>query len=114
LAILSLSSGETEHHGSGSIGGGGTHLLTDRKQRKGKGLRAKYNFQRDTPSDLLHLPKLQLLKFPPFPKIAPLLGNQKFNTEPVGDILYSNHNLPIAPKGSWTSHNTKGAFSPPP
>jgi hypothetical protein len=56
------------------------HLMVDKKQREGKGLRTNHNLQKHVPSDLLPPGRPHLLKFSPPPKIMPPIGDQVFNT----------------------------------
>jgi hypothetical protein len=55
-----------EHHG-----GGGCHLMVDRKQRGSKILETRYNLQRYAPSDPFSPASSHLLKSSPPPKIVP-------------------------------------------
>jgi hypothetical protein len=68
----------------------------------------RYKPQELTPSDLLPQARPHFLKVPESPKRVLPIGDQVFNSEPVGDISYSNHNiLTLDPKGSSPSHNAK-------
>jgi hypothetical protein len=56
------------------------HFMVDRKQRIRKGLRTRYNLQRQSPSDLPPPTRPYLLKFPEPPKIVSPAGDKSFNT----------------------------------
>jgi hypothetical protein len=84
------------------------NIMVEQRKRERKGPVPEITFKVSTPSYLLCIARLHLLKFPPAPQTAFSAGDQLFITWACGNISYSYCNtLTLDPKNSWPLHNAR-------